>query len=284
MILDDETQSGVSCSNHLHASRRSEASLEDAQPSVRRPQRLLGNSRSRTSPAPSILGQRFCSGAKSDAGSGAHTPNSPRTSARIRRRHPRSSGPGQPHRDNGGGPEPVFPLVRAHFSVPSARGDRPALPPYRGGAFASNCERARTSVSAGQSPFSWYPRPDSNRRYRLGRAAPVRRIRAGERRFRHLRATSPAPPAGCIGGAGGLGDLGVESGCNALEVVGPRLEEPRGTGMRAGLAGRSVIDHPLRRAAAREFSREGRPPGRRVVGRLIKSKCFQAWDPTGSHA
>ena len=35
-----------------------------------------------------------------------------------------------------------------------------------------NDETARGSVSAGQDRFSdWYPRPDSNRRYRLERAA-----------------------------------------------------------------------------------------------------------------
>jgi integrase len=38
--------------------------------------------------------------------------------------------------------------------------------------FAGDAEGAPSSVSAGQSPFSeWYPRPDSNRRYRLERAA-----------------------------------------------------------------------------------------------------------------
>ena len=38
--------------------------------------------------------------------------------------------------------------------------------------FVGNDEEAPSSVSAGQSPFSeWYPRPDSNRRYRLERAA-----------------------------------------------------------------------------------------------------------------
>ncbi len=38
--------------------------------------------------------------------------------------------------------------------------------------FDGNEEAARPSVSAGQDRFSeWYPRPDSNRRYRLERAA-----------------------------------------------------------------------------------------------------------------
>ena len=38
--------------------------------------------------------------------------------------------------------------------------------------FGGNEEEALISVSAGQSPFSvLYPRPDSNRRYRLERAA-----------------------------------------------------------------------------------------------------------------
>jgi hypothetical protein len=38
--------------------------------------------------------------------------------------------------------------------------------------FAGDAEGPPSSVSAGQSPFSeWYPRPDSNRRYRLERAA-----------------------------------------------------------------------------------------------------------------
>ena len=45
----------------------------------------------------------------------------------------------------------------------------PALPEPD---FGGNGETARTSVSAGQDRFSnWYPRPDSNRRYRLERAA-----------------------------------------------------------------------------------------------------------------
>jgi hypothetical protein len=38
--------------------------------------------------------------------------------------------------------------------------------------FTGNAEAALGSVSAGQDRFSeWYPRPDSNRRYRLERAA-----------------------------------------------------------------------------------------------------------------
>jgi hypothetical protein len=38
--------------------------------------------------------------------------------------------------------------------------------------FDANDEAAPISVSAGQDRFSeWYPRPDSNRRYRLERAA-----------------------------------------------------------------------------------------------------------------
>ena len=38
--------------------------------------------------------------------------------------------------------------------------------------FDGNAEAVRPSVSAGQDRFSeWYPRPDSNRRYRLERAA-----------------------------------------------------------------------------------------------------------------
>ena len=54
---------------------------------------------------------------------------------------------------------------------------------FQGGAVAWGCNRALSSVSAGQSPFRWYPRPDSNRRYRLERAMPVRRVRAGQRLF-----------------------------------------------------------------------------------------------------
>jgi len=52
-----------------------------------------------------------------------------------------------------------------------------------GGTHPDKQRRPRPSVSAGQGPFSaWYPRPDSNRRYRLERAQSVQPIRAGHRR------------------------------------------------------------------------------------------------------
>jgi integrase len=53
-----------------------------------------------------------------------------------------------------------------------AQDDSPVAPVLPEAALGGNDEEAPSSVSAGQSPFSdWYPRPDSNRRYRLERAA-----------------------------------------------------------------------------------------------------------------
>jgi hypothetical protein len=46
------------------------------------------------------------------------------------------------------------------------------LPGVARDGFRGNDEAVPPSVSAGQDRFSeWYPRPDSNRRYRLERAA-----------------------------------------------------------------------------------------------------------------
>jgi hypothetical protein len=51
-----------------------------------------------------------------------------------------------------------------------------------------NTEGAPPSVSAGQDPFTdLYPRRDSNPRYRLERAKPAQRIRAGQRGYGLVR-------------------------------------------------------------------------------------------------
>ena len=77
----------------------------------------------------------------------------------------------------------AFPLVRASSRVLPLPENISALPPSRAVRSRGDAIGPCPAFPQVRARFAWYPRPDSNRRYRLERAMPVRRVRAGQRLF-----------------------------------------------------------------------------------------------------